>query len=110
MAASKATTLVGSVLGYRRKGGGLTTLEVLDAGHLAPRDQPRIASALKQFMAGATGADWPGQGAEGRPTVLRVGLRHVPTSHPGAAIRVVAMGSFRIGAIDKLKVDNLGNG
>lgn len=44
----------GSVLGYRRKGGGLTTLEVLNAGHLAPRDQPRIADALRQFMAAAT--------------------------------------------------------
>lgn len=44
-----------SVLGYRRRGGGLTTLEVLDAGHLAPRDQPRIAGAVQQFMAGATG-------------------------------------------------------
>jgi hypothetical protein len=42
------------VLGYRRKGGGLTTLEVLNAGHLAPRDQPRIADALRQFMAAAT--------------------------------------------------------
>jgi carboxypeptidase C (cathepsin A) len=44
----------GTVLGYRRKGGGLTTLEVLGAGHLAPRDQPRIAEALQQFMAAAT--------------------------------------------------------
>jgi cathepsin A (carboxypeptidase C) len=46
-------TLDGAVLGYRRSGGGLTTLEVLDAGHLAPRDQPRIADALADFMAGA---------------------------------------------------------
>jgi vitellogenic carboxypeptidase-like protein len=44
----------GSVLGYRRRGGGLTSLNVLNAGHLAPRDQPRIADALKQFMAAAT--------------------------------------------------------
>jgi vitellogenic carboxypeptidase-like protein len=41
----------GSVLGYRRRGGGLTSLNVLNAGHLAPRDQPRIADALRQFMA-----------------------------------------------------------
>jgi vitellogenic carboxypeptidase-like protein len=45
----------GSVLGYRRRGGGLTTLEVLNAGHLAPRDQPRIAAAMHHFIAGATG-------------------------------------------------------
>ncbi len=38
-------------LGYTRSGGGLTTLEVLGAGHLAPRDQPLIATALQQFMA-----------------------------------------------------------
>jgi vitellogenic carboxypeptidase-like protein len=44
----------GSVLGYRRTGGGLTNLEVLDAGHLAPRDQPQIAEFLRQFMAAAT--------------------------------------------------------
>lgn len=44
----------GAVLGYRRTGGGLTNLEVLDAGHLAPRDQPRIADFLQQFMAAAT--------------------------------------------------------
>jgi vitellogenic carboxypeptidase-like protein len=44
----------GSVLGYRRRGGGLTSLDVLSAGHLAPRDQPRIADALQQFMSAAT--------------------------------------------------------
>jgi carboxypeptidase C (cathepsin A) len=44
-------TIDGSVLGYRRRGGGLTTLEVLGAGHLAPRDQPHIADALAEFMA-----------------------------------------------------------
>jgi vitellogenic carboxypeptidase-like protein len=44
----------GSVLGYRRSGGGLTSLNVLNAGHLAPRDQPRIADALQQFMSAAT--------------------------------------------------------
>jgi carboxypeptidase C (cathepsin A) len=44
----------GSVLGYRRRGGGLTSLNVLNAGHLAPRDQPRIADALQQFMSAAT--------------------------------------------------------
>jgi carboxypeptidase C (cathepsin A) len=43
----------GSVLGYRRRGGGLTSLEVLDAGHLAPRDQPLIANAVQQFMQAA---------------------------------------------------------
>ena len=45
----------GSVLGYRRAGGGLTTLDVLGAGHLAPRDQPLIAGALAQFMAASAG-------------------------------------------------------
>ncbi len=53
-AATRRWTVDGSVLGYRRAGGGLTTLEVLDAGHLAPRDQPRIADALRAFMAAAT--------------------------------------------------------
>jgi cathepsin A (carboxypeptidase C) len=53
-AATRQWKVGGSVLGYRRKGGGLTTLEVLDAGHLAPRDQPHIADALRQFMAAAT--------------------------------------------------------
>jgi len=43
----------GSVLGYRRRGGGLTSLNVLNAGHLAPRDQPRIADALQRFMSAA---------------------------------------------------------
>jgi vitellogenic carboxypeptidase-like protein len=42
----------GQVLGYRRSGGGLTTLEVLNAGHLAVRDQPRILDAVTDFMAG----------------------------------------------------------
>jgi vitellogenic carboxypeptidase-like protein len=40
-----------SVLGYRRAGGGLTTVEVLGAGHLAPRDEPRIAELVRQFIA-----------------------------------------------------------
>jgi vitellogenic carboxypeptidase-like protein len=53
-AATRQWKVGGSVLGYRRKGGGLTTLEVLDAGHLAPRDQPHIADALRQFMAAAS--------------------------------------------------------
>jgi carboxypeptidase C (cathepsin A) len=48
--ANERWTVDGAVLGYRRRGGGLTTLEVLDAGHLAPRDQPRIADALAEFM------------------------------------------------------------
>jgi hypothetical protein len=39
------------VLGYRRTGGGLTTLEVLNAGHLAVRDQPKILNAVQDFMA-----------------------------------------------------------
>lgn len=43
----------GSVLGYQRRGGGLTSLNVLNAGHLAPRDQPRIADAVQQFMSAA---------------------------------------------------------
>lgn len=43
----------GPVLGYRREGGGLTTLDVLGAGHLAPRDEPQIASALEDFMTAA---------------------------------------------------------
>jgi carboxypeptidase C (cathepsin A) len=51
--ASERWTIDGSILGYRRRGGGLTTLEVLDAGHLAPRDQPHIADALAEFMAAA---------------------------------------------------------
>jgi carboxypeptidase C (cathepsin A) len=49
----------GSVLGYRRAGGGLTSLEVLDAGHLAPRDQPLIANAVQQFMQSAPQAPGP---------------------------------------------------
>ncbi len=52
-AQTKQWKVGGSVLGYRRRGGGLTSLNVLDAGHLAPRDQPRIADALRQFMAAA---------------------------------------------------------
>jgi carboxypeptidase C (cathepsin A) len=44
-------SVAGTVLGYRRIGGGLTTLEVLNAGHLSPRDQPLISSALADFMA-----------------------------------------------------------
>nr|MBA3718563.1 hypothetical protein [Actinomycetota bacterium] len=40
----------GAVRGYQRSGGGLTNLEVLDAGHLAPRDQPLIADFMQQFM------------------------------------------------------------
>ena len=52
--ANERWTIDGAVLGYRRSGGGLTTLEVLDAGHLAPRDQPHIADALADFMAAAS--------------------------------------------------------
>jgi cathepsin A (carboxypeptidase C) len=54
-AASRRWKPGGSALGYRRRGGGLTTLEVLNAGHLTPRDQPRIADALQQFMASSAG-------------------------------------------------------
>jgi vitellogenic carboxypeptidase-like protein len=53
-AATTHWTVAGSVLGYRRSGGGLTTLEVLGAGHLAPRDEPRIADFMQQFMGAAT--------------------------------------------------------
>jgi carboxypeptidase C (cathepsin A) len=52
-AGTKRWTIDGQTLGYRRTGGGLTTLEVLDAGHLAPRDQPRIADAMADFIAAA---------------------------------------------------------
>lgn len=51
----KRWTPDGSVLGYEQTGGGLTTLDVLGAGHLAPRDQPLIARALAQFMAAPAG-------------------------------------------------------
>ncbi len=41
----------GVVLGYVRTGGGLTTLDVIGAGHLAVRDQPRILDQVRAFMA-----------------------------------------------------------
>jgi vitellogenic carboxypeptidase-like protein len=40
----------GQVLGYQRSGGGLTVLEVLNAGHLAARDEPKLAVAMRDFM------------------------------------------------------------
>ena len=53
-AANRRWTIDGEVLGYQRSGGGLTTLEVLNAGHLAARDQPRIADAVAGFIHSAT--------------------------------------------------------
>jgi cathepsin A (carboxypeptidase C) len=41
----------GVVLGYVRRGGGLTTLDVIGAGHLAVRDQPKILDQVRAFMA-----------------------------------------------------------
>ena len=41
----------GVVLGYVRRGGGLTTLDVIGAGHLAVRDQPNILDQVVAFMA-----------------------------------------------------------
>ena len=41
----------GVVLGYVRQGGGLTTLDVFGAGHLAVRDQPKILDQVVAFMA-----------------------------------------------------------
>ena len=43
----------GVVLGYARRGGGLTTLDVIGAGHLAVRDQPKILDQVVAFMAGS---------------------------------------------------------
>ena len=45
----------GVVLGYVRRGGGLTTLDVFGAGHLAVRDQPKILDQVVAFMARAGG-------------------------------------------------------
>jgi cathepsin A (carboxypeptidase C) len=39
------------VLGYVQRGGGLTTLDVIGAGHLAVRDQPKILEQVRAFMA-----------------------------------------------------------
>jgi carboxypeptidase C (cathepsin A) len=41
----------GVVLGYIRTGGGLTSVEALNTGHLAPRDQPKLIDLIRQFMA-----------------------------------------------------------
>jgi carboxypeptidase C (cathepsin A) len=43
----------GVVLGYVQRGGGLTTLDVIGAGHLAVRDQPKILQQVVAFMKGA---------------------------------------------------------
>lgn len=43
----------GTVLGYTRRGGGLTYLEVVGAGHLTPRDQPRLIEQIAEFIGGA---------------------------------------------------------
>ena len=40
----------GVVLGYVQRGGGLTTLDVIGAGHLAVRDQPKILDQVVAFM------------------------------------------------------------
>jgi cathepsin A (carboxypeptidase C) len=40
----------GVVLGYVQRGGGLTTLDVIGAGHLAVRDQPKILEQVVAFM------------------------------------------------------------
>ncbi len=41
----------GVVLGYTRTGGGLTSVEALNTGHLAPRDQPKLIDLIRRFMA-----------------------------------------------------------
>ncbi len=41
----------GLVLGYTRTGGGLTSVEALNVGHLAPRDQPKLIDLIRKFMA-----------------------------------------------------------
>ncbi len=44
-------TSAGVVLGYIRSGGGLTSVEALNTGHLAPRDQPKLIDLIQRFMA-----------------------------------------------------------
>ena len=41
----------GEVLGYSRAGGGLSLLEVIGAGHLTPRDQPKLIEQVQAFIA-----------------------------------------------------------
>ncbi len=41
----------GEVLGYSRSARGLTSLEVLGAGHLTPRDQPKLIEQISRFIA-----------------------------------------------------------
>jgi vitellogenic carboxypeptidase-like protein len=50
-AATKQWKSDGLVLGYTKTGGGLTSVEALNTGHLAPRDQPRLIDLIQQFMA-----------------------------------------------------------
>ena len=40
----------GEVLGYTRAGGGLSLLEVIGAGHLTPRDQPKLIDRIQAFI------------------------------------------------------------
>ena len=39
-----------TVLGYKQSGGGLTWVTVLNAGHMIPLDQPRVAIVVKKFV------------------------------------------------------------
>jgi vitellogenic carboxypeptidase-like protein len=50
-AVRKQWKVKGVVLGYIRTGGGLTSVEALNTGHLAPRDQPKLRNLIQQFMA-----------------------------------------------------------
>jgi cathepsin A (carboxypeptidase C) len=40
----------GAVLGYLQSGGGLTTVEILGAGHLAAADQPRLIDLIRETL------------------------------------------------------------
>lgn len=44
----------GEVLGYSRSARGLTSLEVIGAGHLTPRDQPKLIEEISRFMAASS--------------------------------------------------------
>ncbi len=50
-AVRKQWKIKGVVLGYIRTGGGLTSVEALNTGHLAPRDQPKLIDLIQRFMA-----------------------------------------------------------
>ena len=41
----------GEVLGYSRSARGLTSLEVIGAGHLTPRDQPKLIEPISEWIA-----------------------------------------------------------